>query len=400
MSQRSRSIADSLKSLQKRSLPEIPDNDNDFTPVNTSDKSDRLPLKNRVDADSHGSDRNKTEDLINRLSRLHVNKHEDDNSSQKNEDSDTGTHRATSRQRVGRKYDSDDDNESPSHEKPKMRERHRSSYDHSASEESDNESFRGKFKAKSNESDRDRDQDRKTLKPNKYKSEESDDEYSKKRSRSRKHVISSDDEEEHDSRDHKRNERSHRENRYEERSRHDNQEDEDDYRPHQKSSRHREDLNDNSSRFNRELDNSFNTLPKITITRIAKNAGVGRMSADIYETVKELAGKFTHNVLASVSKKSSTGVLTSAELEPVVEKYLGQSAEDLERSEINLSTFAKWFKTLMDQYHVTVKKEAVLYMLNAVEYYIICLLGNAYDSAKHARRSTVTSKDLDMATRM
>jgi histone H3/H4 len=122
------------------------------------------------------------------------------------------------------------------------------------------------------------------------------------------------------------------------------------------------------------------------------------MSTDIYEPIKELSGKFVHDVVADVAKNYET--VTSLELEPVVTAYLGRKVEDLEKNEINATTFSRWLKGVTEENNVVLKREAALYLHNSVEFYILCLLVNAKDIARHSRRSRVTSEDVFMGARM
>lgn len=153
------------------------------------------------------------------------------------------------------------------------------------------------------------------------------------------------------------------------------------------------------SRSSRPSSETFSTLPKATITKIAKSVDVGSLSADAYDKVKDLCGEFVHRVIDTVSKQHDQSI-TSADLEPVVEKLLGREVEDLEQSYINSTTFMKWMKSVADRYQVTLKKEAVLYLHNVAEFYILCMFYNSIDLARRSRRSRIGGKDLEIAARM
>jgi histone H3/H4 len=152
-------------------------------------------------------------------------------------------------------------------------------------------------------------------------------------------------------------------------------------------------------RSRNKVETSFSALPKSSITKMAKLEGVNSLSADVYDSIKDLAGKFIDTVLDTVSQEDSS-IITSTELEPIVEKYLKTKVEDLEQNDINLTTMARFIKTVADKYNITIKKEAVFYLHNSTENFIRNLFYNALSIAKNAKRVRVTSKDISLSFRM
>lgn len=413
MSRQSRSMADVLKSIPlRRSRPQHESRDSavDESDQLTSPGSKRstIPetresqdmdeiLDHKTDGprkprnDHRNDHRNSTqetpsndvEDLVSRLSRLHKTDPSDyKQNSEKNDDnrdSEEETHRATSRQRVNKRYDHDE--EPP---RRKTHERHRSSFnDDSQSEDEYSDDYRYKGGRHTSKSSTRRDRD------------DFDDEIKHDRSpfdTFRRTDRSTD----NLSRGDRQNDRMSHKSREE-----DEYSDDDRYIKRRPTKRpFHEDDPPRRSRPKRETgsEEAFSTLPKTAITKIAKSVGVASLSADVYEAVKDLSGSFVHNILSDVARTSE--VITTAELEPVIEKYLGRPVEDLEQSDINLSTFVRWVKSLMDTYRVSLKKEAVLFFHNALEFYIICLFYNAKDITRRGRRARVTSKDIELASRM
>lgn len=165
-----------------------------------------------------------------------------------------------------------------------------------------------------------------------------------------------------------------------------------------------DDRSDRSDRSNHSDDEeneasfSFTTLPKTTITRIAKAVNVPSLAADVYDTVKSLAGNFTYNVLADAAKNGE--IVSSNELEPITEEWLGRPVEDLDQTFINSTTFVKFIRPITDELRIKLRNEATLFLQNTVEFYIVNLLSNARDVAEQARRSRITNKDLMLASRM
>jgi histone H3/H4 len=159
--------------------------------------------------------------------------------------------------------------------------------------------------------------------------------------------------------------------------------------------------NQQSGMNSEDLDiSSFNSLPKTAITKMAKSVGITSLQIDIYSACKQLAGTFVNNVIENAAENSRDNIITSTELEPVVEQYLRADVIDLRHSNVNVTTFAKYCKTVSDLYRTSLKKEAVLYLHNSTENYILNLFSNALSIAKHARRTRVSASDLQIASRM
>lgn len=347
MSSRSRTISDALRNTPSRShtAPEevITPTDNDFTPLshNVSKVDQSEPKEKEKTRHSSGA-----EDLISRLSRLHTSDRKETrqirDESHSEESEPEQVHRSSSRSRAKR-YESED--ESPPRRRHKKRPDdtyHRRRDDVSEEELSEEDRYSNRRRPRRDESPVD-DRPKRLPHKNRY-----DDRYS---------------EEERDDKS------------------------DEDYDEPRRSKR------PNST-------SSFLSLPKTTVTKIAKTVGVSSLSADIYDVIKDLAGSFINTVITDAARKSKSPVLSSADLEGVVERFLKQAPEDLERSEINPTTFMKWLKDVAENHRVSVKKEASLYLLNALEYYIITLFYNASDVAHNARRSRITSKDILLASRM
>ncbi len=129
------------------------------------------------------------------------------------------------------------------------------------------------------------------------------------------------------------------------------------------------------------------------MSRIAKSIDVS-ISSDTSDIIKVLCGNFVVRVLQSCVQQHYD-IVTSVELESIIEKMLNCNVEEMPRAEINVTTFAKWLKPLMDQYHLTLKKEAVLYFHNALEYFVATLFYKAEDLAKYARRKRVITQDVE-----
>ena len=142
----------------------------------------------------------------------------------------------------------------------------------------------------------------------------------------------------------------------------------------------------------------FTALSKTAIAKIAKVVGVPSLSADIYDTVRELSGEFVYDVLAQAAQSGE--VVSSAELEPIVERRLGRQVEDLDQSFVNSNTFVKWLRAITDELQIRLRNEAVLFLQNCVEYHLVELMSNARDVAEQARRSRLTIKDILLGARM
>lgn len=145
-------------------------------------------------------------------------------------------------------------------------------------------------------------------------------------------------------------------------------------------------------------DDSCPVLTKLSIGRIARNAGVSSLSGDVYDVMKDIVGKFMNNVVKTVSRKSDN--ISTVELEPVVERLLKCSVEDMERTEINMNSFARYVRDLGSKYGVNIRKDAMFYLHISCEFYIYKLFVNAVDIAKNSRRTRVTVGDLNIACRI
>jgi len=409
-------MADLLKKLPGRRSREhtvrSPENEQPEK-TQTSKASTEYGLFIRAGSSASGKNEQKpsrqVDELVSKLSRLHPRNssrdreedidHEEDSDNQK-------PHRATSRQRGRHQEDTESDSEEDNHRSRRSHPRQRRQ-EHSEDEESEQE--RAPVRRSRSERVTSR-------------HEENSDDEAERKNPPRRHVSSHrDDEDEEDDEplERSRHQRRPQENRQS--TVRDEYSDEDEgykgRRPaprslyssardssDSKGERHRKEEEEDSRspavRRSRGkisssgYNNSFSALPKATITKIAKAADVQSLSGDVYEYIKEMAGDMIHSVLAQFEEQQN---VSSGQLESVVEKYIGTQVDDLDKSEINLTTFIKFCKDVSSRYNVTLKKEAVLYMHNCVEFFLRFSLQNASDIAHHSRRSRVQIKDLELA---
>lgn len=160
---------------------------------------------------------------------------------------------------------------------------------------------------------------------------------------------------------------------------------------------HYEDF-DQSEKKSAEPSTKFTGLPKNAVIKISKLADVSSISADVHETLKDLAGTFVYDILTKISE--STSDVTFNNLDPVVEHHLGKPVEDLDQSFLSTNVFSRWVKSLADEFQVRINNGAILFLQQAVEFYLVELMANSRDVAERARRSRVTSQDISLASRM
>jgi len=144
----------------------------------------------------------------------------------------------------------------------------------------------------------------------------------------------------------------------------------------------------------------FTGLSKTVAIKISKSVGVSSIASDVHETLKSLSGTFVHNILSEAAQSTENTSISSAELEPIVEHHLGRSVEDLDQSFLNSSSFARWVKNIADTLQVGLRNEAILFLQQVVEFYLVELLTNARDVAEQGGRSRVMIKDVQLASRM
>ena len=136
-------------------------------------------------------------------------------------------------------------------------------------------------------------------------------------------------------------------------------------------------------------------LSKSAVTRLAKNAGCSSVSSDVYEVVKKIALNFMGHVLGSVKGDH----VSSADLEPEVEKIVGGPREDLQDTELKLESFVKTYREMSEQLGVSLRKEAVLYLCTSLEFYLLNVLAEACELARDNRRTRVNAKDIAFCVR-
>ena len=421
------SMADLLKKLPgRRSREHTVRSPEDEQPEKsqTSKASTENSLFARTSSSAVASGKNEqkpsrqVDELVSKLSRLHPrnssrNREEDDDHEEDSDDHNQKPHRATSRQRGRRQDDteSDDTEEEDSHRSRRSHPRQRRQ-EHSEDEESEQERAPvrrsgggGRGTTRRQEESDDEEERKNPHPPHRRVSSRRDEEYEEDdeplgRSRhdrrpqdKRQSTVRddySDEDEEYNAARRKSAPRSlHSSSR--------------DYSD-SKGERHREPEESRAPAVRRsrgkalssgyDSNISFSALPKATITKIAKSADVQSLSGDVYEYVKEMAGDMIHSVLGQFEGQQN---VSSGQLETVVEQYIGTQVEDLDKSDINLTTFIKFCKDVSSRYNVTLKKEAVLYMHNCVEFFLRFSLQNASDIAHHSRRSRVQIKDLELA---
>ena len=139
-------------------------------------------------------------------------------------------------------------------------------------------------------------------------------------------------------------------------------------------------------------------LSKSSISRLAKYCNVQTMSSNVYEGIRALCGEFIYESLLASNKKSNGEIVSYSILEPILEKRIGSEIPDLENNEIDIVTFSNYVKDLSAELNMQIKKEAILYLHNASEYYLIKLLRRAVDVCKNSRRSRVTMNDIKFAS--
>lgn len=159
---------------------------------------------------------------------------------------------------------------------------------------------------------------------------------------------------------------------------------------------------ENTETTDTQLNNvSCVALSKIAIIRIAKVIGIPSLSSDVYDSIRSLVGSFILSILDECAHQyNDNSVISYNELEPIIERYLGRQVEDMEQSYMNVSIFSKWLKPIIAQYRLVLKNECIMFVHNATEFYILCLLTNARDVATRSRRSRITSGDCELASRM
>lgn len=142
----------------------------------------------------------------------------------------------------------------------------------------------------------------------------------------------------------------------------------------------------------------FTGLSKTIVTKISKTVGISSLAAEIHETLKELSGNFIYDVLSETSQVTDN--ISSVELEPIVEAKLGRPLEDLDQSFLSANAFSRWVRGVTDELQVGIRNEAVLFLQQVLEFYLVELLTNSRDVAEQAGRSRVMVKDVLLASRM
>lgn len=142
----------------------------------------------------------------------------------------------------------------------------------------------------------------------------------------------------------------------------------------------------------------FTGLSKTIVTKISKTVGISSLAADVHETLKELSGNFVYDVLSETSQVTDN--VSSAELEPIVEAKLGRSLEDLDQSFLSANVFSRWVRGVTDELQIGIRNEAILFLQQVLEFYLVELLTNSRDVAEQAGRSRVMVKDILLASRM
>lgn len=142
----------------------------------------------------------------------------------------------------------------------------------------------------------------------------------------------------------------------------------------------------------------FTGLSKTIVTKISKTVGISSLAAEIHETLKELSGNFMYDVLSETSQVTDN--ISSVELEPIVEAKLGRPLEDLDQSFLSANAFSRWVRGVTDELQVGIRNEAVLFLQQVLEFYLVELLTNSRDVAEQAGRSRVMVKDVLLASRM
>lgn len=147
----------------------------------------------------------------------------------------------------------------------------------------------------------------------------------------------------------------------------------------------------------------FNSLSKTSITAASKYAGVHSMEAAVYDPIKQLVGQFVYDVLDEASKNGGSEKLSSEQLEPAVQKVMGRNIdelEDLSQSFVNNKAFLRWLDSLTSSMGLTLMKEAVMFLEQCVDFYLVELLANARELVEQQRRSRLTVDHIQMASRM
>lgn len=157
-----------------------------------------------------------------------------------------------------------------------------------------------------------------------------------------------------------------------------------------------EDNKHKSKRDNKrqEVSVEFSTLPKTSINKLAKTAGIKTISKNVYDIVRNKAGMFLYNILKNCAGQKN---VQSSKLEPYVKQYLAV-VDDLESSQIAIPCFIEFCNGCAGELNMSVKNEAIFYLHNAIENYIITLFKKASDISQNARRSRVTDKDIELAS--
>lgn len=163
--------------------------------------------------------------------------------------------------------------------------------------------------------------------------------------------------------------------------------------PKRMTNRRPRESNDENTPRREAGDNS--PLSKSAVTRLAKNAGCSSVSSDVYEVVKKIALNFMGHVLGSVKGDH----VSSADLEPEVEKIVGGPVEDLQDTELKLESFVKTYREMSEQLGVSLRKEAVLYLCTSLEFYLLNVLAEACELARDNRRTRVNAKDIAFCVR-
>lgn len=139
-------------------------------------------------------------------------------------------------------------------------------------------------------------------------------------------------------------------------------------------------------------------LSKNTISRLAKVSRVPSMASNVYDGLRALAGEFIIEIIESANRRSNNEPISFSTLEPILERRIGSEIPDLENTEISITLFSNFVKEIAIELKTQIKKEAILYLHNATEYYLLKTLRRAVDMSKNARRSRVTMNDVVLAS--
>ena len=149
-----------------------------------------------------------------------------------------------------------------------------------------------------------------------------------------------------------------------------------------------------SKQTDSSIQKCFVNLPKAHIANMAKDLKI-KIAKEVPDFIKSYSGVFINKILKQASEKSK--LITSRELYPVIQQHIGL-VQDLDKTNLNITTFAKYVKAVAELYGAEINTDGVLYFHNAFENALLNVLINAQSIMIRSKHKILTTDDLRLAS--